>query len=753
MKYRYQRRASFYLLAVKFGLLAFVLSRTPPAAAAGDQSVDVGNLEQLTTQVLARGESLESRVRASETRQTLLRETMAIDPRAAYEFVLTSQLRSSLPAEIQENIENDDTELTGIFWVLAGTRRDGSLFTEHRLQTEDGQYRPLFLASDRMNLPSSGSRVGFKHIYHVADALLSDATQLLVLAPPVQVEIPTTAAPRMTPLLGIAVKFLDNVTQYPFTVAQLAQGLGETNRFFLENSYNQAGIAATAVGIYQVPFRSTDRCSTIINGVGPAANAAAAAAGVNVSQYSRFYYIFPYLADCGWAGLSLLGGNVSWGNAAHDQTVVSHELGHQFGLEHSHARQCAASGPLDEPCTTSEYGDRADTMGITWGHFNAFQKERLGWFNGAGAPTLQTVTQSGTFRLENYETLSTNLKALKIFKRAAAGSNVPASWLYLECRSAAGFDRNIGYFGDYTSGPIVHLAELSNPTSVSLLNMRSSDLTWRAPALYSQVPSQTTFTDRTAANGGVVITALSRDATGCTVNVALGSFPYCVRANPLLTVFPQYTLRTGAGGTANFGVFLQNNDSPLCGTSTFNLTTAPPAGISGTITPPTLSLAPNGSAYSILRTSVATSAAPGLYSVPVTAVNSGFPGYASTGAGSIGVLKPCTGAPATVTVTPSTQSGAAGSTLTYAVSVKNNNSTGCPSFAFTLSTSNAVGLIASVAPTVLVIPNSVTASATLSMTASASASGDIGFTVYATMKTVTPIVGSAQGVFRVSASP
>ena len=44
-------------------------------------------------------------------------------------------------------------------------------------------------------------------------------------------------------------------------------------------------------------------------------------------------------------------------------------------------------------CVTQDYGDVADVMGnTTASHFNAFQKERLGWLGAAGQPGITTVS-------------------------------------------------------------------------------------------------------------------------------------------------------------------------------------------------------------------------------------------------------------------------------------------------------------------------------------------------------------------------
>ena len=61
-----------------------------------------------------------------------------------------------------------------------------------------------------------------------------------------------------------------------------------------------------------------------------------------------------------------------------DLRIFNHELGHTFGLYHSHGMNCSGV-VIGSDCDNIEYGDRLDIMGGRALHFNAFQKERLGW--------------------------------------------------------------------------------------------------------------------------------------------------------------------------------------------------------------------------------------------------------------------------------------------------------------------------------------------------------------------------------------
>src|SRR5579859_114314 len=197
--------------------------------------------------------------------------------------------------------------------------------------------------------------------------------------------------------LVILVNFQDNTSQ-PYTVAS-AQSVvfGDTSSFDLENSLQQTWLTGNVVGWYTLPMTSTT-CDT--TSIANYANAAAAAAGVNLANYSHYVYAFPSISACGWWGLGTVGGSPSqaWINGTpFSLKVVGHEMGHNFGLYHSHAWNCG-SQTLGPNCTSIEYGDTLDIMGNpSAGHFNAFQKERLGWLNSGSSPPITTVQSSGTY--------------------------------------------------------------------------------------------------------------------------------------------------------------------------------------------------------------------------------------------------------------------------------------------------------------------------------------------------------------------
>lgn len=323
--------------------------------------------------------------------------------------------------------------------------------------------------------------------------------------------LPNTFGAQST--LVILVNFQDNPTNQPYTAAD-AQSVvfGPSSDFFLENSYQQTWLTGDVSGWYTIPVSSTV-CDT--SSIASYAQSAASAAGVNLSAYTHYVYAFPQNNNCGWAGLSYIGGSPSqsWinGNNLLDVHVVDHELGHALGLYHSHLLDCGTSATIGSNCTVDEYDDILDTMGAPQPaspHYNAFQKERLGWLNAGASPSITTVQASGTYTINSYEMSGSGPNALKILKSTDPTTGAK-TWYYVEARQAVGFDAFLTngtcepcYTQNETNGVLLHIGTQGDGNSGDLL-----DMTPATPAYYwwfdpSLVVGQT-FDDPAA---GVTIT-------------------------------------------------------------------------------------------------------------------------------------------------------------------------------------------------------------------------------------------------------
>ena len=174
-------------------------------------------------------------------------------------------------------------------------------------------------------------------------------------------------------------------------------GTSVTN-FFYEASYQQTSLTGNVFGPYTISISSTGTACDYY-GIAMAAEQAATAAGVSLSSYTRRVYAFPS-NGCGWWGLGTVGGypSMAWINGSFQNGVVAHEMGHNLGLYHSHALECGAA-TIAASCSSVDYGDILDVMGsaVPPKHFNAAQKERLGWLGYGASPPITTVQSSGVY--------------------------------------------------------------------------------------------------------------------------------------------------------------------------------------------------------------------------------------------------------------------------------------------------------------------------------------------------------------------
>jgi hypothetical protein len=350
------------------------------------------------------------------------------------------------------------------------------------------------------------------------------------------------------------------------------------------------------------------------------ARSAAAAAGFTLSNYNRYIYMFPQNA-CGWWGLGTVGGNPSqaWINGSLALMVVGHELGHNHGLYHSHSLDCG-SVVLGSSCATSEYGDTLDIMGGSALHFNAFQKEHLGWLNYGSSPPIATATFNSTYTLDPLESLGTNPKALKI--QQATNSSGQKTWFYLEYRRPLGFDSSLSSNSNVMNGVVVHLGTDNNANSSYLLDMTPATSSWSDPALdvglsYSDPASGATIAPQWA------------NSTNAGVAVSFGPIA-CVQANPTVSVSPSQTQYVKPGTTVTYTVTVTDNDNAGCSPANFALSSTVPSGWSGVFGASPLNVPPGGSASTTLQVTSPTTAADGFYTISARATNNGATQYSAS---------------------------------------------------------------------------------------------------------------------------
>ena len=378
----------------------------------------------------------------------------------------------------------------------------------------------------------------------------------------------------------ILVNFQNNMSQ-PYTAATAHNvTFGQTNQFYLDNSYGQTSLTGQVFGWYTLPISTPSTCD--YSTIGSQADQIATANGVNLSQFTRKIYAFPQVAACSWWGLGSVGGNPSrsWVNGSYQVKVVGHELGHNFGSYHSNSMDCSISG-----CSAVEYGDDRDMMGLTTvGHFNAFQKERLGWLNYGTSPAIQNITSAGTYWIEGYGTPSNGgPKALRILKSTDGSGK--RTWYYVESRARLGYDNG------FVAGVTVHTgSEASGNSSYQV------DLSPNTTSYDSLLDPGQIFAD---ASLDLSIRTVSASDAGAFVEIGYPGVP-CTAVAPTVTMSPGSTT-TRTGTPVSLNVSVRNNDSATgCSATTFSLSASTPFGWPASYALPSLTVAPGATSSTTL---------------------------------------------------------------------------------------------------------------------------------------------------------
>jgi M6 family metalloprotease-like protein len=353
------------------------------------------------------------------------------------------------------------------------------------------------------------------------DFLSSDSTQETSLQAPVR-----TTGPQTT--IVILVNFQDQPTLQPWTADLVRETtFSKVSNQFFESSYGQSTVTGDVVGWYTLPMNTPTTCDgSVYYQIASEAQTLATSNGVALQDYAHQVYVFPKVTSCGWAGLGTVGNTwggytQAWINGRPTVSVIGHELGHNLGLYHSNGYYCGSSSPIGSSCTTYEYADPADIMGnVTSAHFNAFQKERLGWLSPTLGTSLSQVDTSGTYLITPFEDAVPGAKGIKILKEKLSDGS--EDYYYLEFRQPLGFDSGLSMFDEYggnlTHGVLVHMGNNVDENSSYLLDMIPSTGQFYDSAL----GEGKTFSDAAAAQGGVTITVNSITPAGASVTVQFG---------------------------------------------------------------------------------------------------------------------------------------------------------------------------------------------------------------------------------------
>lgn len=568
----------------------------------------------------------------AEKRHTALSELMESDSAEIFRVAIPDDRRTGMPEEVQALLLRK-MEVSGALEILLVDFEDGSHQVNYSLKTAADERFTLHLKEkpaqkiSGIQVMANGLFLSPQNPESDGDIALQSTDSLLTLEAggsgtgSGQAALPYTLGEQRA--LVILVNFQDQSSNRPWTKDEINQAVfGDVSEFFQENSFGQTWLAGDVAGWFTLPLNSTDPCDHYA--ISNHARQFAASTGYDLSGYQRLVYIFPQ-NSCGWAGLGTVGGynTNAWINGTPSTYYLGHELGHNYGLYHSQALDCSV-GSIEGSCFSITYGDKFDAMGSpNHGHFNAYQKERLGWFEGAPNATLTTVDSSGVYSLGNYEFPSTlQSAALKILKEVNSTTG-ERTWYYIEPRQDVGFDSFVSS-NNVLNGLIIHTGSELDVDSSFILDMTPGSSTWfdfDDPAL----PTSAHYAD---ANAGITIFNEWTNENGASVSITLDETapppPTCTHLDPLISISPGEAQWASAASAVVYAIEITNSDDSICGYATFSLSANPPVGWNVAFDQNSVNLPPGEAAAVNLTVTSSSSAEDGFYDISISASGNGL---------------------------------------------------------------------------------------------------------------------------------
>jgi hypothetical protein len=206
---------------------------------------------------------------------------------------------------------------------------------------------------------------GVPNYIKVAAAKIQTAASVSVLEP----DIPNTQVIGTHQMAFIMATY-NSDPRTPTNIDVIRTLRQQIHDFFYEQSYGKLNMVSTdadVYGTYHIDKLSPCNVRTYKDNIAQQASAA----GVNLSKYQHIVYVVPLDTSCPVGSGTDIGANwvIVNGNRYMAVRVVSHELGHNLGLDHASGVRCRAyNTSLQNPlggltdCDWEEYNDPYDVM-------------------------------------------------------------------------------------------------------------------------------------------------------------------------------------------------------------------------------------------------------------------------------------------------------------------------------------------------------------------------------------------------------
>ena len=406
-------------------------------------------------------------------------------------------------------------------------------------------------------------------------------------------------APAATPrkVVVLVVDFADSaVSCSDASIASLMfTGATSVDGLYQATTYGQMSLPGDTDGngqpdVFRVSIPSSISESCDAYGWAAEAEAAAPAAGVNLSLYQHRVLVLPGNASCSWAGLGNVGCGSwcrAWVKTCNLPDVYAHEIGHNLDLAH------ASTDTNNDGTIDCEYCDRSDFMGyggVGYRITNGPHEHQKSWLPAGQVVEVSTAgTSTHVVSPLQMDPASAPYPQVLRIRKSDTGD-----WYYLSYRQRAGYDAALD--SGYVDRTSVHRYVGSGYSNTRLI---------------STLQDGQMFED---AVNGLSVRQVSHDAVSATLQISTT----CAPSAPTVSLSPS---RQSArpGSDLVYTATVTNRDPAMCDASTFDLSTSVPAGWSGTLSSSSVVLAPGAQGQRTLTVRSALGAPDGDGAIAVTA--------------------------------------------------------------------------------------------------------------------------------------